>query len=204
MSGVVGQVVDNETAAPKLDATQLSGLHAAVAATIEGGLQNAVPMTAAAAGLGDAGAAGYAIAEGLGVRDADLARQLQEHFTAGGPAATIGSRSALAQRAMREMPADVKATWGKRKNPEKQEYRDSWAQLKVGQLLTTRTQVKEWRKVERTHGEYMSATRYFQAEGGEPEDVEPTLTAPSVSRSTVGGCVGGWGLGGVGGVGGAG
>lgn len=41
-------------------------------------------------------------------------------------------------------------------------------------FVETYTKVEEWRKIDTTHGDYMSASRVFQAEGGTTSDIEPT------------------------------
>ena len=84
------------------------------------------------------------------------------------------SRGALAQRMMAHLPEEKKAEYKRLANASKVEFRKQW-NAEMEKELNNLNITQEWQKIDLTEGEYMSASRVFQMEGGTEADVQPTL-----------------------------
>ena len=116
----------------------------------------------------------YEAMPNLGAREKAFAQALAQELNKGGE---IGSRDAITQKMMRELSEAEKKDYKKLGHKEKSDFRLAYAQKKAKHVLQEKTFKQSWKRIDRRHGEYVSATRYWHLEGGQPSDVTPTLNA---------------------------
>ena len=87
----------------------------------------------------------------------------------------IDPRSPTVQLMDRSLSEEDKKAYRCMSNAAKSEFRMRWAQQKFAALtVTSKQKSEEWRRIDTTHGEYMSASKVFREEGGTTADIEPT------------------------------
>ena len=107
----------------------------------------------------------------LGKRDSQFAKRLVELLDA---PALWTSKDPLTQKMMRELPEDDKLEYKGMSAKDQLEYRQKWGNTKLEKLTEEQCQTNSWQQVDTSLGQYMSASKCFQEEGGTADDVEPT------------------------------
>ena len=110
---------------------------------------------------------------GLSSRDETFANQLRDALQD----QSVDSRSAVTQRMMRDISLEENTKYKQMGHAEKARFRMKYAAGQATDFLMTQTHEEGWKRVDRNHGEYVSASRYWQLEGGTQADLEPTIAA---------------------------
>ena len=110
---------------------------------------------------------------GLKDRDAKFAEQLLGSLDS----KNVDVRSSITQRMMRDLDPAEKKIHKEKSTKEKADFRLRWAQLQSEVYLTTSVFEQSWKRVDTTRGKYVSASKYYQLEGGTQDDYAPTLLA---------------------------
>jgi hypothetical protein len=75
---------------------------------------------------------------------------------------------------MREFNMEEKDNYKGLCKKEQEEFRVAWARTQLTGLVEIKRHLKEYQKIDTSVGEYMSAARVFNMEGGTQEDIAPT------------------------------
>lgn len=110
---------------------------------------------------------GRQLKPGLAPRQAKFARDLMAS------ADDVNPRSNLGQTFTRSLGGD-KVRYEALSVKERAEFRANWAKAQLQELTVEHVHKEEWRLIDTTKGEYMSASKVLRKEGGQKGDVEPT------------------------------
>ena len=90
----------------------------------------------------------------------------------------VPSKSAAAQRMMLSLSTVERKEYQGLNIEEKKSYRKRWIEMNLLPKYTvTRTENEAWKNIDTTKGEYLSATKYWEEEGGSEYDFEATAKA---------------------------
>jgi hypothetical protein len=108
--------------------------------------------------------------DGVGARDTAFAASLKELIDMD---KDMDSRSAVAQRMLRELTPAQKSELKGMSHTDKKTFRRAWTEKRLGDFQEKKTFMHDWRKIDVTKGIYMSASKLFLEEGGTLADIEP-------------------------------
>ena len=108
----------------------------------------------------------------LGKRDEKQLKTIQEAMDKEGG---CGARSAAGQLAIRQFTSEEEKAYTKLSDRNKTAFRSSWLKTRYNDLVTKSKQhLESWQIVDETIGLYMSVSKAWMEEGGQPWDIEPT------------------------------
>ena len=91
------------------------------------------------------------------------------------PLSHLDSRTPLYQKLHRSLSASEKEEFKAMNRDAKQSFKEAWLKKETSKMCEEKQAVQSWCQVDSTKGTYMSASKVFQEEGGQAEDVQPAI-----------------------------